>query len=271
MEVYNAIHAAEDATRLRAFETKFRRRDGEDCWKLNVKRLEDGWFVYQLALFFGQHNLLSTVDFNTELPGNRKDMEHLCCKANFHLTQIPQWVHHECKVKGCKEGLATIDGNEKMRRSTCGAPKTKVSIPHNSINVMQCCPSSPITGGRHQKPSKYCEHHQHLDMEGSDGIDDSSLVVRMPLAMPNVQSPLTCDAMGTLPDADSNHLLVGCKASIVNKFYSTTAGIAAIVCPCGIVVNFTEMYTCESATHMYIFLLMTFGRGRDIERLRFLA
>jgi len=48
-EVYNAIHAAEDATRLRAFEMKFRRRDGEDCWKLNVKRLEDGWFVYQLC------------------------------------------------------------------------------------------------------------------------------------------------------------------------------------------------------------------------------
>ena len=137
---------------------------------------------------------------------------------------------------------------------------------------MQCCPSSPITGGRHQKPSKYCEHHQHLETEGSDGIDESSLVVRIPLATPNVQSPLTCDAVGTLPDADSNDLLVGCKkANNVNKFYSTTAGIAAIVRPCGIVVNFTEMYTCESATQMYIFLLMTFGRGRDIERLRFLA
>ena len=135
-EVYNAIHAAEDATRLRAFEMKFRRRDGEDCWKLNVKCLEDGWFVYQLVLFFGQHNLLSTVDFNTEqLPGNRKDMEHLCCKANFHLTQIPpKWVHHKCKVKGCKEGLATTDGNEKMRRSMCVHPRPK--YPYHTIASM---------------------------------------------------------------------------------------------------------------------------------------
>lgn len=101
----------------------------------------------------------------------------------------------------------------------CGAPKTKVSIPHNSISVMQCCLSSPITGLCYQKPSKYCEHHQHLEMEGSDGIDDSSLVVRIPLATPNVQSSLTCDAVGTLPDADSNDILVGCKkANNVNKF-----------------------------------------------------
>lgn len=69
-------------------------------------------------------------------------------------------------------------------------------------------------------------------MEGSDGIDDSSLVVRIPLATPNVQSSLTCDAVGTLPDVDSNDILVGCKkANNVNKFYSTTAGIAAIVRP----------------------------------------
>ena len=128
-----------------------------------------------------------------------------------------------------------------------------------------------MTGGRHQKASKYCDRHQYLETEGSDGIDDSSLVVRIPLSTPNVQSSLACDAVGTLPDADSNDL-VGCKkASNVNRFYNTTAGIAAIVHPCGVVVSFTEMYTCESATQMYIFLLLTFGRGKDIERLQFLA
>ena len=76
---------------------------------------------------------------------------------------------------------------------------------------MQCCPSSPITGGRHQKLSKYCEYHQYLETEGSDGIDDSSLVTRIPLATPNVQSPLTCDAVETLPDADSNNLRLGVR------------------------------------------------------------
>ncbi len=44
-----------------------------------------------------------------------------------------------------------------------------------------------------------------------------------------------------------------------------------MVRPCGIVVNFTEMFTCESPTQMYLFLVFTFGRGRDIDRLRYVA
>ena len=84
--------------------------------------------MYQLAPF-SQHNVLDTVDISTEaLPGNHKDIEHLYRKANLHLSQIPpKWVHHSCDVKGCKEGLATIDGNEKIRRSMCAAPKSKVT------------------------------------------------------------------------------------------------------------------------------------------------
>ena len=58
--------------------------------------------------------------------------------------------------------------------------RLKVAIPHNSINIMQCCLSSPITGCRHQKPSKYCTRHQHLEADGDDS-DDSSLVIRIPL------------------------------------------------------------------------------------------
>ena len=273
-EVYNALHSSEDVVRLRAFEEKFRRCDGEDCWRLNVRRLEDCWFTYQLAFFFGKHHLLDTIDFGTQTTaGNRKDVEDLCRKANLHLSQItPEWLHHVCNVKGCREGLATIDGNEKIRRSMCAAPKSKVPIPHNSINIMQCCPSSPITGGRHQKPSKYCARHQHLEAEGNDGIDDSSLVVRIPLPTASFSPPFTVDSIGDLPDADSDSVLVGCrKAKNVDKFFSTTAGIATIVRPCGIVVNCTEMYTCESPTQMYIFLLSTFGRGKDIDRLKFLA
>ena len=133
-------------------------------------------------------------------------------------------------MKGCREGLATIDGNEKIRWSMCAAPKSKVPIPHNSINIMQCCPSSPITGGRHQKPSKYCARHQHLEAEGNDGIDDSSLVVRIPLPTESFSPPFTVDSIGDVPDADSDSVLVGCrKAKNVDKFFSTTAGIATIV------------------------------------------
>ncbi len=44
-----------------------------------------------------------------------------------------------------------------------------------------------------------------------------------------------------------------------------------MVRPCGIVVNFTEMFTCESPTQIYLFLVFTFARGHDFDRLRYIA
>ena len=64
----------------------------------------------------------------------------------------------------------------------------------------------------------------------------------------------------------------GCRKECnVTKYYNRTAGIAAIVRPCGIVVSTTEMYTHESMTQMYIFLLSTFARGKDICELQYLG
>ena len=89
-EVHNALHSSEDV-RLRAFKEKFRRCDGEDCWRLNVRRLEDCWFTYQLAFFFGKHHLLDTIDFGTQTTaGNRKDVEDLCRKANSTCHRLHQ-------------------------------------------------------------------------------------------------------------------------------------------------------------------------------------
>lgn len=75
------------------------------------------------------------------------------------------------------------------------------------------------------------------------------------------------------PDNDDVTLFTGCKnAHNVQRFYNRTAGILAVVRPCGIVVNFTEMFTCESPTQTYIFLYTTFGRSmEDLTRLRYLG
>jgi hypothetical protein len=54
----------------------------------------------------------------------------------------------------------------------------------------------------------------------------------------------------------------------INHYLDRTVGIAAIVRSYGIIVNVTEMYTCESMTQMYLFLLGTFAHGNDIEILR---
>ena len=78
-------------------------------------------------------------------------------------------------------------------------------------------------------------------------------------------------------DVGSEHLYSrdvgdGCRKKCnVNHYLDRTAGIAAIVRPCGIIVNVTEMYTCESMTQMYLFLLGTFGRGKDIQHLKYLG
>ena len=100
-------------------------------------------------------------DFNMYTAGNRRDMEHMCkiCMRRIS-TQPPKWVHHVCNVPGCKEGMVTIDGNEKVNRTVCAAPKNKVKCDVNHINLVQCCTRSPITGGKHQSSSKFCESHQ---------------------------------------------------------------------------------------------------------------
>ena len=48
-------------------------------WKLNVTRLEDGWFLYQLIHTF------SDLDFAQLTPGNRRDIEDLCQSAMLKL------------------------------------------------------------------------------------------------------------------------------------------------------------------------------------------
>ena len=76
-----------------------------------------------------------------------------------------------------------------------------------------------------------------------------------------------------LPRNDDDSLLVGCK-KVENrtKYYTTTAGMLALIRPCGIVVNMTEMFTCESPTQVFLFLLRTFVTNTDsVSRLRYLG
>ena len=77
----------------------------------------------------------------------------------------------------------------------------------------------------------------------------------------------------SLPDNKDENLFTGCKkARNINRFHDRTAGILAMVRPCGIIVNFNKMFTCESPTQAYIFIYQTFGRSlQDLTRLRYLG
>ena len=284
--MYNHLHEDIDQHRLQEFASNFKRTNIKERndWKLNVTRLEDGWFMFKLIQHFGENATLHCQDFNVFTGGNRRDIESLCKIAILQVTtQAPKWVHHQCDIPGCEEGMVMVDGNEKVKRAMCAAP---VKCDVNHINLVQCCINSPLTGGKHQQASRYCACHQDLDFQ--------SLIVSIPLpflspsqhsvtahVMSSVEhiSPPNClsskfteDSVGELPDVDCSDQLVGCrKSKNVTKYFDRTAGTLAAVRPCGIVVNFREMYTCESPTQVYVFLIITFCHGHNIKRLQYVA
>ena len=152
----------------------------------------------------------------------------------------------------------------------CALAKSKVVAGQDSetrlLNVVQCCPETPVLGGKHAKPSKYCADHSYINEHSSEIVP-----VCIPPDLQYIADRATHEV--TLPDNDDVALLTACKkASKVNRFYDRTAGIMALVRPCGVIVNFAEMFTCESPTQCYVFVYTTFGRCLDdLSRLKYLG
>ena len=123
-----------------------------------------------------------------------------------------------------------------------------------------------MLGGKSKLPSKYCYSHSHFDEDTTDIAP-----VYTPSELEYIKSKAADEV--TLPDNDDESLITACKKKAnVNRFYDRTAGIVALVRPCGIIVNFAEMYTCESPTQCYVFLYTTFGRKLDdLARLKYLG
>ena len=92
-------------------------------------------------------------------------------------------------------------------------------------------------------------------------------------SVPSTPKQLDVSFTGVLPDNADDSLLVGCKRpENCTKFYDTTAGMLALIKPCGIVVAMCEMYTCESVTQVFHFLLRTFALNVEtMLRLRYLG
>ena len=107
-EVYNENFRELDCERLKNF-TDYGRNitDTHHPWKLTEKRVEDVWFLHQLVNFFADRDELESTNFYTEVDASqRKDIEQLCNMAWDKITdETNPWVHHECKIKGCSEGM----------------------------------------------------------------------------------------------------------------------------------------------------------------------
>ena len=80
--------------------------------------------------------------------------------------------------------------------------------------------------------------------------------------------------VGDIPEHDGlNSKQGGCKSKErINRYMDRTAGLLTAGRPCGIIVKAQEMYTCESCTQVYAFLLLTFGKTTDdLMRLKFVG
>lgn len=151
----------------------------------------------------------------------------------------------------------------------CAAPRSKVvggtSPEGQLLKICAVLSRTPIMGGKHKPPSKFCAAHASA---ADDAANNSAI------ALPPEHRHF-CRQIGKvkLPDNDDDTLLVGCKKpGNVNKFYDRTAGVLALVRPCGIIVNFCEMFTCESVTQAYVFIFTTFGHSvDDLDRLKYLG
>ena len=269
---YNATHGSTDNMQLKCFEEYARTPKADYKWELNPQRLEEGWFLYKLVEFFSHHGEPSKNYYTTPISG-RRNIEKLCQDACHDLfVGRPSWIDYRCTVKGCAEGYATVDGNQKVCRSMCCAPKAAVKLDKGKFSLMSCCPNTPIGGGKHQLPSKYCSVHMNLEVgTESDSVDLGSDIQNE--AFVQAATSEMAELLPLLEDCtaagESNE---SCKPGKKrDSFFDRTAGILALVRLCGIIVNWSEMYTAESASQVFFFLINTFGRGKDISSLRYLG
>ena len=237
-------------------------------WSPSAKRIKECWFLWCIIETYSELNILSNTNLYAEYTSNgkRRNIEMLCKDLYNSLNSRPnKWALHRCTVKGCTEGCVTIDGNEKLRRPICAAPKSHVQLRPDLPTVVQCCTNYPVHGGKSQTASKYCELHARNDAIASDAM----------ILTPSQEQKLDVTYTGSLPDNDDDSLLVGCKRpENRTKFHDTTAGpgMLALIRPCGIVVVICEMYMCESFTQVFLFLLKTFALNVDtMLRLKYLG
>ena len=105
-------------------------------------------------------------------------------------------------------GYCSLDGLEKVTRPMCALPKSKVAAGQDPetklLNIVQCCPETPVLGGKSKLPSKYCYSHGHFNEDTTDIAP-----VNTPPELEYIKSKAADEV--TLPDNDDESLLTACK------------------------------------------------------------
>lgn len=118
--------------------------------------------------------------------------------------------------------------------------------------TISSCPSSPsVEGG-----NRYCKEHAYLYKESCQPHEKRSrIVVTINLLDMKVSSKIQ-PLVNNLPDNEDKTVHIGCKKDTnVPRFSERSAGVMALIRPCGIIVDVCELLTCESPTQLFIQLL----------------
>ena len=71
--------------------------------RLNVTRLEDGWFLHRLVMWFSEEGVIEEQNFKVYTDGNRRDIEMLCRIVMLRVsTHSPKRVNMCAKSKVAK-------------------------------------------------------------------------------------------------------------------------------------------------------------------------
>ena len=207
---------------------------------LHKRRLEDAWFVFKIMKYVRQFN---------PWPRNAQkelDIESLCEQVYAYIRNVidQKWISHVCSEVGCKERFIVIDGNEKLYRSICNAERSKIIGVQGNVNKYDLCIRNPIRGNQHISSSKFCIQHA----EGKTGEGKQNIDLR----------PITRSFKKDIPPTITSER--GCKnEDKVDKFYPRTAGMFYMFRSCGVRLSHWEMYTAESLSNVFLWMIDLFG------------
>ena len=130
----------------------------------------------------------------------------------------------------------------------CMADKHRIIGAPGQVNGYTLCTRNPIRGNQHQQASRYCPLH-------NDG----------PNILPEVLDvrPITRQFAKSLPNVITSE--EGCKKrKDIETFYGRSAGMFYVFRSCGIRLSHWEMFTAESLSSVFTWLVDLFSSTPDL-------
>ena len=212
------------------------------------------FFLWIIVNYYHSEGKLAETNIKCEYSygGRHLNIKELC-RVMWEDTCASEYtrVTHACKTAGCSEGHVTVDGNKYFKRSKCALPMEKVKI------------RKDFATSQWKEPKAIKIHQSHTAETSAEEVS----------VLPEFNSARA--EAGLLPEheCEAQQNEKGCKKKEnISLFFQTTAGMLALIRPYGIALSMTEMFTSESYSQVFLFILRTFcGNLEHFNSLRYLG